>query len=104
MKIFGKTVQVGRITDQIYCAKMYENGEGVEQNNILAMKWHFLNLCQYDSDILDHTITDLEAKMSKSEVEEAVNLAMEWINDKKFNPEYFPYYRNPLRWNTDHDK
>jgi hypothetical protein len=92
-----KAAQVGWRTDQSYCAKMYENGDGVVQNNILAMKWHFLNLCQYDSDILDHTISELKAKMSNNEIEKAIKLAMEWIDDKKYNPEYFTYNRNPLK-------
>jgi Immunity protein 22/Sel1 repeat len=92
-----KAANIGWRTDQHYCAKMYENGEGVEQNNILAMKWHFLDLCQYDSDTLDHTISDLKAKMSKNEIEEAIRLALKWIDAKKYNPDYFSFRRNPLQ-------
>ena len=88
----------GGKTDLKFCAKMYEKGDGIAENKVLALKWYFLYSCQNENDNYDKDLLSLKSQMSESEIQEAEKLALEWIEAKQYNPDYFRgLKRNPLR-------
>ncbi len=92
-----KAAQVGWMADQRYCAMMYENGEGVVQNNVQAMKWNFLCSCQTSSDSKDESIEKLKRLMTEEEIQKAEKEALAWIEARQYDPERFlGFNRNPL--------
>ncbi len=91
-----KAAQMGSRTDQLYCAEMYANGEGVAQSKVQAMKWYFLSRSQYDTDSYNRDLNELKSKMTPEEIRQAKTLALEWIDQKNYNPDYFTFERDPL--------
>jgi len=81
---FREAAEQGDPAAMLALGKLYESGKGVGQSNIQAFKWYSLASIddgEYDQDLHARAVQcrgDLEAKMSRVEIEDAKQLLRAW--------------------------
>jgi uncharacterized protein len=93
-KYIKMAAENGWITDQLYCGKMYQNGYGVEQNNVEAFKWFYLAACQTIQ--AQYQIDEFLPNLNENEIQEGIELANSWIQNEQEKPD-FTFERVPLK-------
>lgn len=93
-----KAAQLGWVADMSHLSRMYADGTGTPQDDVLALKWAFLNVSTYDSDRYDANLREIAARLSREDIETAERLALQWIEDVGATARRFPgLVRNPIR-------
>ena len=83
VKWYTKAAEQGDADAQHNLGVMYDKGEGVPQNNVLAYMWWNLAAAQGDESSKSHK-SNIQEKMTPAQIEEAQRLSTECLaNDYK---------------------
>ena len=79
LKIWKEKAKLGNATAQANIANLYENGNGVLKNNVLAFLWYSL-AAENGSATAEKNKDVIERKMTKSELKQAKELTSLCLN------------------------